>query len=119
VYGITLWDSSNIIYLNNFINNKDKVYSDSSTNIWNSTEHTRNQYTNYLGNYWSDYKGSDADEDGIRDTPYSIFINKSILRDVENYFMPTPTPTPAQTFDTGRPENPYPSISGKFMGTIK
>ena len=27
-------------------------------------------------------------------------------------------PTPAQTFDTGRPENPYPSISGKFIGTI-
>ena len=30
-----------------------------------------------------------------------------------------PTPTPSQTFDTGRPENPYPSISGKFVGTIK
>jgi len=28
-------------------------------------------------------------------------------------------PTPAKIFDTGRPENPYPSISGKFVGTIK
>jgi len=124
VYGITLWDSSNnIIYLNNFINNKDQVYSDSSTNIWNSTEkitYTYNgkQYTNYLGNYWSDYKGSDADEDGIGDTPYSIDSDKDnypLIERFENYFVPTP----AQIFDTGRPENPYPSISGKFIGRIK
>ena len=32
-------------------------------------------------------------------------------------FCYTEVATP--TFDTGRPENPYPSISGKFIGTIK
>jgi len=128
VYGITLWDSSNnIIYLNNFINNKDQVYSDSSTNIWNSTEkitytYNGSQHTNYLGNYWSDYKGSDADEDGIGETPYIIDSDKDnypLIERFENYFVPTPTPTPSQIFDTGRPENPYPSISGEFIGTIK
>ena len=38
-YGILLACSSiNIIYINNFINNTDQVYSYNSTNIWNSKE---------------------------------------------------------------------------------
>jgi len=95
-FGIIAYSNNNIIYLNNFINNKDQVYSDSPTNIWNSTEqitYTYNgiQYTNYLGNYWSDYKGSDADGDGIGDTPYSIDGDKNyypLVEPFENYFTP-------------------------------
>ena len=122
--GISLsYSNSNTIYLNNFIDNTDQVYSYYSTNIWNSTEkitYTYNgkQHTNYLGNYWSDYTGSDADRDGIGDTPYSINADKDnypLIERFENYFVPTL----AQIFDTGRPENPYPSISGEFVGTIK
>jgi len=126
--GIRLDDSNNnIIYLNNFINNTNNVYSYNSTNIWNSTEkitytYRGSEFTNYMGNYWDDYTGSDADEDGIGDAPYSINADKDdypLIEGFENYFVPTPTPTPAQTFDTGRPENPYPSISGEFIGTIR
>ena len=127
------YSNSNTIYLNNFIDNIDQVYSYYSTNIWNSTEkitYTYNgkQHTNYLGNYWSDYTGNDTNGDGIGDTPYSIdgdADNYPLMQPWERYFQPaptptpTPTPTPAQIFDTGRPENPYPSISGKFVGTIK
>jgi len=124
ICGIYLWYSSNnIIYLNNFINNTYQVESYVSTNIWNSTEkitYTYNgkQHTNYLGNYWSDYTGSDSDGDGIGDTPYSIDSDKDnypLIERFEHYFVPTPV----QIFDTGRPENPYPSISGKFIGKIK
>jgi len=120
-----LKDSSNnnIIYLNNFINSTDQVHSYRSTNIWNSTipityTYNGSQFTNYLGNYWSDYKGVDSDGDGIGETPYIIdgdMDEYPLIEQFENYFVPTP----AQTFDTGRPENSYPSISGKFMGTIR
>ena len=95
-YGISLdYSSNNKIYLNNFINNTDQVHSYRSTNIWNSTEpitytYNGSQHTNYLGNYWSDYNGSDADEDGIGDTPYSIDSDKDnypLMERFENYFV--------------------------------
>jgi parallel beta-helix repeat protein len=70
--------NSNVIYLNDFINNTQNVNSINSTNIWNSTEKRRSYVIicgeameNYLGNYWSDYNGTDLDPvDGIGDTPY-------------------------------------------------
>ncbi|MCW7079647.1 MAG: right-handed parallel beta-helix repeat-containing protein [Candidatus Methanospirare jalkutatii] len=143
-YGIFLYDSkNNIIYMNNFIDNTENAFSSYYTNFWNSTEKITYTYrgseiTNYMGNYWDDYTGSDANGDGIGETPYSINADRDnypLIERFENYFVetptpsptpsptptpsPSPTPTPAQTFDTGRPENPYPSISGKFIGTIR
>ena len=44
-------------------------------------------------------------------TPYGA----ASYGEVEDYLVITPT----QAFDTGRPENPYPSISGEFVGIIK
>jgi len=118
---------NNIIYLNNFINNTKNACSYYSTNILNSKEpitytYKGSNFTNYMGNYWDDYNGSDANGDGIGDTPYSIDSDKDnypLIERFENYFVETPTPTPAQIFDAGRPENPYPSISGEFVGTIR
>ena len=128
-YGIWLDDSiNNIIYINNFINNTYNACSYYySTNTWNSTEQIKytykgSEFENYIGNYWDDYTGYDANGDGIGETPYSIDSDKDnypLIERFENYFVETPTPTPAKIFDTGRPENPYPSISGKFIGTIK
>ena len=126
--GISLdYSSNNEIYLNNFINNTDNVYSYygytyGSENKWNSTEeitytYKGKTYENYLGNYWDDYTGTDTNKDGIGDTPYSIDSDKDnhpLMEPWENYFAPT-----ENIFDTGKPANPYPSISGTHNGTIK
>ena len=97
-YGIHLEWGSNEIYLNNFINSRN-ARSFCSGNIWNSTEKITYTYKgktceNYLGNYWDDYTGSDADEDGIGDTPYNINLDKDnypLMEPWENYFAPAPS----------------------------
>jgi len=100
--GISVYNSSNNhIYLNNFINNTNNVDSIASYSIWNSTEkityyYNGSTYTNYLGNYWDDYKekypdAEEIDGTGIWDTPYSIDSdndNYPLKESLENYIKP-------------------------------
>gem|GEM_PF-2172024 len=127
-YGIYLYYSNNNIFnLNNFINNSDAVYSSDSTNIWNATSkityiYNGSQYTNYLGNYWDNYKekypcAEEMDWSGIWDRPYSIDSDNDsypLVKPFENYFKSLEE----KIFDTGAPTNPYPSIFGTHNGTI-
>ena len=99
--GIDLWGSSNNkIYSNNFINNTDNAYFFTSTTIWNSPleiTYTYNgtTYESYLGNYWDDYKGTDADGDGdgIGDTHYNDESDDHpLMTPFENYILTTSAP---------------------------
>ncbi len=68
-YGIYSVDSfNNMIHHNNFLNNGINAY-DTGNNIWNSS----------IGNFWDDYHGSDANKDGIGDTPYEIGENADYM----------------------------------------
>jgi len=59
----TYLSALNQIYHNNFVNNEEQAETQDSQNTFD-----------YLGegNYWSDYNGTDANNNGIGDTPYVV-----------------------------------------------
>ena len=65
--GVGLSDASNnFFYLNNFVNNTNQVYiwaKEEVSNIWDNGE---------VGNFWSNYNGTDANGDGVGDTPFIV-----------------------------------------------
>jgi nitrous oxidase accessory protein NosD len=80
-YALGLKDSrNNTVYLNAFVDNRINVYLDNSTNnVWRSPkdvyEYNGTQMTGRLGNYWSDYTGTDSDGDGIGEQSYGFEWN--------------------------------------------
>jgi parallel beta-helix repeat protein len=64
-YGIIFssYSDYNLIYKNYFVNNGIHALDEGNFNNWNSS---------IIGNYWDDYAGVDANDDGIGDTPYII-----------------------------------------------
>ncbi|MBN1280019.1 MAG: right-handed parallel beta-helix repeat-containing protein [Candidatus Thermoplasmatota archaeon] len=64
--GVYIYKTSynNSLHHNNFIDNAQNAY-DENTNFWENA-------TLGEGNYWDDYTGVDADNNGIGDTPYNI-----------------------------------------------
>jgi parallel beta-helix repeat protein len=71
--GIEFWQSSNNkLWHNNFVGNNQQARIETSgyTNVWDDGHPSG-------GNYWSDYVGTDGNNDGIGDQPYVIDENNT------------------------------------------
>lgn len=72
-HGIRLNENrNNLIFGNNFKHNDINAYENTSLNIWNTT----------IGNYYTDYQGSDGNGDGIGDDPYPLPGPESVSMDM-------------------------------------
>ena len=109
-------------YLNSFINNTISTANypwggasrqPMSPNIWDN---------GIRGNYWSNYTGTDANHDGIGDTPYPIDANNQDSRPLVSptnltFAAPNPNfpaPSPSQTPGP----SPTPTLIGEFQTWI-
>ena len=103
--GVSLWGGQgNLIYLNNFIGShaggRDARY------IWDNGT---------IGNYWSNYNGTDQNNDGIGDVPYSFNAFSSMglgdIINIDNYPLMKPPVNIEALLDFPDEEEPSPSTS--------
>jgi len=108
---------NNIIWFNNFVNNT-KYYAPASIPSWNSTSpvgytYNSNMFTGFLGNYWSNYTGSDSTGTGVGDTPYSasgITDLRPLVHPISFYSL-NPMPAPVANFTANRTSGLLPVVA--------
>ncbi|MBY9015585.1 MAG: right-handed parallel beta-helix repeat-containing protein [Candidatus Lokiarchaeota archaeon] len=101
-YGIimdTFHPQGNQIYLNWFIDNGIQAYDSGHNNDWDNGT---------IGNFWSNYSGVDADDNGIGDTPYIIGGDSGGDQDNYPIWYDSPnikilSPQPSEIFESSAP----------------
>ncbi len=105
---------NNAVYLNNVLQNSENIYDHGpiphfnppSLNIWdNGTK----------GNYWSNYNGTDANGDGVGDTPFIIdgynADNHPFVAPIDlSALLPKPVPIPARNPIVSPSPSPTPTL---------
>lgn len=74
-----LGSSGNTVNQNNFIDNYQQVLTDEIANCWDD---------GFEGNYWSDYNGTDSNEDGLGDMSYTMNGSNQDSYPLMNPFVP-------------------------------
>ncbi|GAG55393.1 unnamed protein product, partial [marine sediment metagenome] len=109
IYGNYLFDNNIGVSIHNFNSTKNVVYN--NTFLLNNVNEEDDSFNiNYwfygmLGNYWDDYGGVDANDDGIGDTPYVV---SGIRGRLDNYPI----------WDDGDDTNPTMSIISPSGGSL-
>ena len=81
---------NNTVYQNNFVDNIEQISTSPTYPGTTSPTYPTGRYDNgTVGNYWSDYNGTDSDGDGIGDTPYIVDENNK-----DNFPLMEPTIIP-------------------------
>jgi nitrous oxidase accessory protein len=99
--GVLIGDSQgNTFYFNNFVNEKSHFYTQENNNI-NSTKKLNytfngNPFSSFVGNYYSNYVGTDSDGNGIGDSSFGA-DKYPLVKPIENYGLTQATPTPTAT----------------------
>lgn len=127
-YPVELSNTGNsYFHLNNFINNtKGNIipyFWQQTAHGWEGVYADNTVFDNgTVGNYWSDYNGTDANHDGIGDTPYIIGGNWQDRYplmapfDISNapLELPWPTPLPSVLPSPSPSPSPEPQQSDRF-----
>jgi parallel beta-helix repeat protein len=118
-YGIILSGKNQVIYHNNFISN----LKDAEGDGWSSLSSAPVSYGIHVwdngypsgGNYWSNYTGTDVNNDGIGDKPYILNQKRNItdryplMKPVEVTSEPTLPPSATETTKTTTSIAPTPT----------
>lgn len=103
-------NGNSTFYHNTFIDNMHQIGTDNLYNEWtnqNVYTYGNDTFDNGLeGNYWSDYNGTDADGDGIGDTPYIIDAHR-----MDRYPLMAPYDIDSIPIELPAWTNPTPSSS--------
>jgi hypothetical protein len=129
VVGCEEFNKPSAFYHNNFVNNSRNLFSSVintafAVNFWDNGT---------IGNYWSNYNGTDANSDGLGDTPYFLDLygnqdNHPLMAQVNiseilskmlptfnleipEYPLPSPSPSPSPTATPSPSPSPSPSSS--------
>ncbi len=99
--GVLIGNSrGNTFYFNNFLDEKSHFYTQEGNSINSTTQlnytYNGNLFSGFVGNYYSNNVGADANGNGIADSAFAG-DKYPLVKPIENYGTVQPTPTPTAT----------------------